>query len=95
MHESSDRLKRRIEFDLNQLAEQMGSEKAEFQKIKRSMKLDMQAELQKVREYTSHTAEELRRVNDLLDRHHKIVNLLAEDSMLMQMLQEQDLIDRK
>jgi hypothetical protein len=73
----------------------MGAEKAEFQKIKRTMKLDMQAELQKVRDYTARTSIEMQRVNSLLESQRKILNLLAEDSMLMQMLQEQDLIDRK
>ena len=67
MHENSKRLKKSMDFDLNQLAEQMGAEKADFQKIKRTMKLDMQAELQKVREYTARTSVEMQRVNSLLE----------------------------
>ena len=59
------------------------------------MKLDMQAELQKVRDYTARTSVEMQRVNSLLESQRQILNQLAEDSMLMQMLQEQDLIDRK
>ena len=44
---------------------------------------------------TANTKDEFQRVNSYLDANHKLITLLLEDSMINQLLLEQDIIDRK
>ena len=44
---------------------------------------------------TGNTKDEFQRVNSYLDANHKLITLLLEDSMINQLLLEQDIVDRK
>ena len=59
------------------------------------MSAEIQNEVQKIRNHDEDTKKEFKRVNSLIDALVKLTKTLLEDSMLMQMMQEQDLIDRK
>ena len=59
------------------------------------MKAEISAEIKKVQESNNASRIEFQRINSLIERQKDLFNVICEDSMLMQMMQEQDILDRK
>lgn len=78
-----------------QMNDQMEYEKHEIIKLRKNMKMDIQREMDRISGNDQLTKSELKRINAILKNNGLLLNLMLQDQMLMQLLEEQDVLDRK
>lgn len=80
---------------MTQINEQMEYEKQEIMKLRKSMKMDIQKEMDRIQTNDNLTKNELKRINTIINNNSGLLNLLVQDQMLAQLLAEQDALDRR
>lgn len=83
------------EFKMKSFTEQLENESRELHKLKIGMKNTIKEELHRMDSLYNMSDYEFKRVNSCLKFTMKILQLILEDSMISQLLQEQEIEDRK
>lgn len=90
-----ERLKTQMAFELGNMASTHEADKQELVKVRKSIAVSVQHELARLQGLDTDIKYEFSRLNSLLTRSTEMIKLLMEDQMIMQMMQEQEIIDRK
>ena len=84
-----------MDFELGNMTSTNAADKQEMAKIRKGIAVSVQNELAKLKGLDTNIKYEFSRINSLLDLSIAAMKLLMEDQMIMQMMQEQEIIDRK
>jgi hypothetical protein len=90
-----ERLKAQMNFELGNMASTNEADKQEMAKIRKGIAVSVQNELVKPKGLDTNIKYEFSRINSSLNKSIEAIKLLMEDQMIMQMMQEQEIIDRK
>ena len=90
-----ERLKAQMAFELGNVASTHEADKQEMAKVRKGIAVSVQHELARLQGLDTNIKYEFSRINSLLARSIEGIKLLMEDQMIMQMMQEQEIIDRK
>lgn len=91
----SQSLRSELKLELDIVTKNLELDRTETNKLKQSLKLQVREEVEKLKGLDSQVRHEFKRTNSLIAKVIEAINLLAEDQMLSQLLQEQDLLDKK
>jgi heat shock protein HspQ len=84
-----------MDFDLGNMAATLSAEKQEMARIRKGITTSVQHELAKFKGLDTNIKYEFSRLNSSINKMVAAMKLLMEDQMIMQMMQEQEIIDRK
>ena len=90
-----ERLKAEMKFELANVTSSNEADKQEMAKIRKGIAISVKDELSRLKGLDADMKYEFGRINSLLARNIEGMKLLMEDQMIMQMMQEQEIIDRK
>mmetsp|Transcript_42476 Transcript_42476/g.65134 ORF Transcript_42476/g.65134 Transcript_42476/m.65134 type:complete len:109 (-) Transcript_42476:2220-2546(-) len=95
LDEKAHKFLKNIEVEMQQITDQMEYEKSEISKQRKKIKLELTNEINLVKDGQQFMNYEFKRINTFLEKSLRILRYLVEDSILNQMLTEQDSLDRK
>lgn len=95
MAESQQRVQKELRFDMETVQEQLRDADQEARRQRIATKKELREQCQRLGERISDCGFEFRRTNSCLAALEGQIGSLVQDSILVQMLQEQELIDRK
>mmetsp|Transcript_1290 Transcript_1290/g.1585 ORF Transcript_1290/g.1585 Transcript_1290/m.1585 type:complete len:205 (-) Transcript_1290:2379-2993(-) len=84
-----------VNFQIDSINEQITNEQSDLHKLKVRVKTTLKVELEKLESLNEEIEYEFKRINSYIDINQTLMQVLLEDSMINQMLIEQDMVDRK
>jgi predicted nucleic acid-binding Zn-ribbon protein len=90
-----ERLKAQMDFELGNMTSTNDAAKQAMAKMRKAITDSVQEELAKLKGLDTNIKYEFSRINSLFNKSVAAMKLLMEDQMIMQMMQEQEIIDRK
>ena len=92
---ASSKILVQTDFKMKGFTEQLENESRELHKLKIGMKNTIKEELHRMDSLYNMSDYEFKRINSCLKFNSKILQLILEDSMINQLIQEQEIEDRK
>ena len=89
------KLDHQLKYELGLTTASVEQERVQMTKLRVSIKNQVKEEIEKLKSLDQDTQFEFRRINLLLSKMQAAIGLLSENAMIGQLLQEQDLLDRK
>ena len=87
--------KNKNDFAVESLNDQISNEARGIVKQKVQLKGEIQTQINKLNDFHIKTEYEFRRINSVIFSNQQMINCLLEDQQLMQLMQEQDVLDRQ
>ena len=93
--QSVARLRTELELEMADTRQNRDTERQEAAKVRKNLTVQVRSELAKLEGLGATTKVEFQRINKFIGKSAEVMKLLMEDQMLMQLMQEQEIIDRK
>ena len=93
--QSVARLRTELELEMADTRQNRDTERQEAAKVRKNLTVQVRTELAKLEGLGATTKVEFQRINKFIGKSAEVMKLLMEDQMLMQLMQEQEIIDRK